>query len=874
MVEEAVSQDVEHHTWLCATEEFLEKFLGCQLGDEKVRAILKKLPPEVYTSKGGWQGLPAEAGGPEKPYYKPLTLILNAIVEAARNLGFIGADAIQCRWLDRHSVAPKSNTMDASKIRPDILDAILGPDGPDVAKEFMKSAYDAEREQLKAEEGEETDLNRATKRPRTDTEENTAPPPTAHIASWIRTLLPVEVKPKGGDVWDVVKQLCTYFRQILREQHDRRFVLGLIFLHRSLCLWYCDRSGILGTATLIDIDENPELLVRVIASFAMMTPERLGFDPNMKLSVEGHLPSFSYNMSYVNIPKLRSQLHWRILISGQWYQTVEALSTARSEVMCGRAPVVWRAFRIDDPNRELVIIKQSWRPHMGEKSEGEIYELLGDFGRGEPRVISEDVERSNTQLHFRGKIDRFEPDGTPAFDNHTKRQRPLPEPTDENCLVHRTFNLKSLRKVPAKPHKFMERVQCRLVIPVNGLPLKMAVSSKDLLSALEGILEDYEYAYLMKGVCHRDLSIGNLVIQVVSGKRRGRLIDFDHSKVLDSFVRERASSLREELSEELDEFHFLTAHKKCPKATDNLALLLLDLTRREGGKIRVMVYNAVAAYCTLCSSLKPNRGSGPVAPSELLPWLDDDPVLPPRFEKRKVVHSFVTGTDAFISHRLLRDGAETHIAIHDMESLLWVVLYIFLTREGFGGKPRPDPRDDISHMAAIRRYWLFEASKHEIKDIKSQLFSLAYGSDPQLFDTEIHPFVHPSFKPLAPLVDDWWNILCKAFHPEDTDLLYKYYPVAAFRQSVRNLKDSLPASDPSAAEGLLDQQLKAMAKLHELAARLTRDVEVESSTTPPTASAQLPAAPLDQTPPAKKKGVEKWNVGQQSTDPLPTLEFS
>jgi len=52
-----------------------------------------------------------------------------------------------------------------------------------------------------------------------------------------------------------IVRLLAYMRQILKEQQDRRFVFGIFLFHRSLSLWYCDRSGVLGTSCLIDIDQ-------------------------------------------------------------------------------------------------------------------------------------------------------------------------------------------------------------------------------------------------------------------------------------------------------------------------------------------------------------------------------------------------------------------------------------------------------------------------------------------------------------------------------------------------------------------------------------------------------------------------------------------
>ena len=77
--------------------------------------------------------------------------------------------------------------------------------------------------------------------------------------SWLRTVAVVEVKPremKTGKIDpETVIQFLTYVRYTLREQQDRRFVIGLILCDRSLTVWRCDRSGVIGTRTGINIDE-------------------------------------------------------------------------------------------------------------------------------------------------------------------------------------------------------------------------------------------------------------------------------------------------------------------------------------------------------------------------------------------------------------------------------------------------------------------------------------------------------------------------------------------------------------------------------------------------------------------------------------------
>lgn len=78
---------------------------------------------------------------------------------------------------------------------------------------------------------------------------------------WLRVHVPVEIKTTADDkeVLAAVKQLCGYMKQVLREQMDRRFVLGLVFCGTDLSVWLCDRSGLLGTATPINVHNVSKL---------------------------------------------------------------------------------------------------------------------------------------------------------------------------------------------------------------------------------------------------------------------------------------------------------------------------------------------------------------------------------------------------------------------------------------------------------------------------------------------------------------------------------------------------------------------------------------------------------------------------------------
>ena len=71
---------------------------------------------------------------------------------------------------------------------------------------------------------------------------------------WLQIVALVEMKRKPTDKWeDVVNQLIGYQRRLLREQLDRRFVIGLVMGNSRMTIWIHDRSGVLGTVDSIDI---------------------------------------------------------------------------------------------------------------------------------------------------------------------------------------------------------------------------------------------------------------------------------------------------------------------------------------------------------------------------------------------------------------------------------------------------------------------------------------------------------------------------------------------------------------------------------------------------------------------------------------------
>ncbi|KAG2023885.1 other/FunK1 protein kinase [Coprinopsis cinerea AmutBmut pab1-1] len=799
-----LSDEVKHHTSLCALEDFIDLLLSPSLDGAEVASILKllSLSGKYSTERERWEaGLPEAKGESEQSYAAPFVDISNSILKAVVDVKGASSLALPSTWQQGH----------AGRTFQDDLDRLATPDLVNVTVNQPDSDHGRRKGPFKEEETVDEGVERPGKRRRLDDSSNSQGGTSLDTARleriiWRRTLVVgvVHSDSEGVGIWQGVVRLATGLRHILWNQQDRRFAFGLLFFHRSLSLWYCDRSGVLGADKLLDIDKHPDMFVRVMATLATMSPQQLGFDPTMKMVVPNYPPSFSYSLPLDKIPTQRKWLHWRIEIAGATYQTVELVSVDRTEVMCGGGIHVWRAYRLDErgsfsENDKMVLIKQHWRPFSDRnwRNELDVYHLLGDFDGQKPvPCAGEDVHQANTLRDFRKSITTTSLTGYLDID-----KRSLPE-SSAQFLLRLTYANDKNR--PEQTRDLLERVLSRLVIPINGILLEKATGLRELVSVLLDVVKDYEWMYYSKGVCHGGITVGSIFIDHET--RRGHLADYHHARDHGpNYKPRKVSSLQEELRDHLAEFR---KYGPQSEVSDNLALLLLHLTRSK----RTGRSNASTAKSRLWDYLDASGTSpnGPLEISDMLPGLENDPVLPPDFSERTAIHAVVTGTVAFMSHKLLRDDDETHSAIHDMESLFWVVVFLCLTCEGLNGRRRPEPehevRGDELYEAFLGRYYLFEAPKEEIWKIKRNMFSMTIRDKKlRVLEDHVFPWFHPSFKPLNDLLSEWWTILCSGFDRYG-NILCRHYPVTAFRHALEKALEKLPA-EPGPNDVLVQQQL-------------------------------------------------------------------
>jgi hypothetical protein len=81
-------------------------------------------------------------------------------------------------------------------------------------------------------------------------------------------------------------QLANYARELFGSQPSRRWVHSFILCGHQLRAWLFDRSGAIGS-TIIDINANPQLFLRVICGYSRMGSTAIGYDPSIKWAPGG-----------------------------------------------------------------------------------------------------------------------------------------------------------------------------------------------------------------------------------------------------------------------------------------------------------------------------------------------------------------------------------------------------------------------------------------------------------------------------------------------------------------------------------------------------------------------------------------------------------
>ncbi|KAI0089864.1 hypothetical protein BDY19DRAFT_89279 [Irpex rosettiformis] len=306
-------------------------------------------------------------------------------------------------------------------------------------------------------------------------------------------------------------QQIEYTNQIMTLQHRiHLFSISIIGHYARLICW--DRAGACVSECFNYHDGSNNWIGEFLFRYANATPEQRGFDPNVKRAtakevaaltkaVNVHLSKFDYH------PHRRAELEktadpsypvYRVCVKDQSSNKVSQYIICRPffEVssLCSQATRGYLALPVCNRTK-LVFFKDTWRPDIeGMLSEAEIYAILR--GNEELLPLLPVVLACGDVLLSGGQV------------QCTKTQ----DSAEDNQWVHHSARLRKLTR-----HRVIQEL---------AFPLHMVQNSKQLLGAVRNTLEVIKLAYHEFGILHRDISVGNVMLNMDFA---GILNDWDHA---------------------------------------------------------------------------------------------------------------------------------------------------------------------------------------------------------------------------------------------------------------------------------------------------------------------------------------------------------
>ncbi|KAF5376752.1 hypothetical protein D9615_007829 [Tricholomella constricta] len=411
-------------------------------------------------------------------------------------------------------------------------------------------------------------------------------------------------------------------------------------------------------------------------------------------------------------------------------------------------------------------------------------------------------------------------------------------------------------------YELVNRIHTEILMPA-GIVVKSFCHLHELIHTFIGGIKEHLRGH-SKGIVHRDVSVGNLLIFPVTTwdneKTFGRLMDWDHAMITHKYINlpsQYDSRWSKYLSSAVG---MLRDFKIC--ATEQV----VGETYRYSGEYSVTYTKHATKMLKILHSeenpltvarlgwdhevslhLAIYRDTHHDTDLQDIPW--------PNFEHRVPQKGERTGTLPFISPEVLSqvsmyydadagDSEEEefrHNSVHDLESFLWVLVHICLTRKGPGiNMVRDELTSDTGPWQLrdiIRNY--FDADEHTLKEKKRGLFQT-----PKTFETNIIAYFHPYFDSLKPLVRKWWARLCLAYRYHGNE----YYHIHS--HILRILNDALPTIPRSDNDPDTVAEIRRRKEHHQRSLEMIATLHAQANKEAPQAEVQMPQTEIVTTPPS------------------------
>ncbi|KAM5538359.1 hypothetical protein V8D89_007961 [Ganoderma adspersum] len=408
-------------------------------------------------------------------------------------------------------------------------------------------------------------------------------------ANWSAVELSIEVKfedvpddpfdddtdgfqPNSSERKKNLGQVLSYSSLVFdRQQRTHHFTIVILGQSARIIRW--DRSGALVTKKFNYV-QNPWMLGRFLWRFAHMTAVQRGHDPTatrvLTTSEDYRLMRQRADVPQKNAQGLVVNEHARILFrtsvsnsSAQWWRLRVDDSTGpryflvgephfQAAGLAGRATRGYVAVDLADPQGPLVFLKDAWRvAHEGIKREGHILNYLNEkkvervptlVCHGDVKVRKREmvVEEAGVEVdeEVDGELveDEEEDAGTDSGDEQAANGNHAPRGTIQQTVSQKYWTARTPgAQSPMKTHRHY-----RIVVKEVGLPMSYFKNAKELLYLVARAVSAHDQAY-KAGILHRDISAGNVLIQVKEIVKNGKVVrtrdalltDWELSKHLD-----------------------------------------------------------------------------------------------------------------------------------------------------------------------------------------------------------------------------------------------------------------------------------------------------------------------------------------------------
>ncbi|KAF9449014.1 hypothetical protein P691DRAFT_703938 [Macrolepiota fuliginosa MF-IS2] len=548
----------------------------------------------------------------------------------------------------------------------------------------------------------------------TDNPENTS---TVALAN---TAVIAEFKKGLKDRHENRKQLVSAASHIMNDDPRRMWIYGITVEDNMMSIWYFCRSHSVKSKPF-DFTKDIKTFIRVIMSLLYATREEIGYDPTVhRVEHDGRI-CYVYELKTVEGRK--------------YFRTLDPLFNSRVLCITGRKTRVWEAVEVagiagpalkKKHGARKVALKDVWLDESS-KTEKEIQDKVFDALE---RVKEEDYswapsylrEYIRPALHDGGYKKYFmeilcdtllpgtkprHPTATPRPDL-LKPQLAEVEVSSKSILQGSTqawvsgrssrnhsSGVSSTTKARL-PRDYKTKVHYRLVYGEVGHSLDSAQDLKTSFNSIQDVFVALVLLYLARWV-HRDVSTGNIILVEGTDRIRGKLSDLEYAK----------------------EFSADTVSGD-PK-TGTPYFMPLE------------IHSSSTFYIPPFSVLDPAS-------------LDPDslPVLDLRDQDDMQVGPTPTGEE-------VETLAPKFKFQHDLESLWWIILWIFLCRVKFS-----------SESAAQLRAMIFQAS-----DTPDVMRRYLFTNSSSYFNSKLRNCLHPRHTATIRALDGIRTALCDSYGSKD-----------------------------------------------------------------------------------------------------------